>query len=309
MLNRTRIGAYFALTLVVFLFSLSFVHAQVVDIMANKALVQRFADDIWIKGDLKVVDEIITDDFVANFTDKQDEDWKTYETNTLGWISAQFPTVKIITMVMIAEGDWVASAILWGGTPTGGKEIQVSDIDFYRIENGKIAEFWPVSNTVSMNRQFDPASASGEVTADKPWDVKLEPNSASPAELRMRLLIDTLATNSHDVDQILNDYTPEAVLHWIPMGLELKGSKALRESWDTTPEQHRLAPRIIVAEGNLAATRYTMLPYVEGVPALRTELAVINRFEGDRIAEEWAIWDDATLQLQLEAAFAQPASK
>ncbi len=278
-------------------------------IEANKALIQRFIDEIWTKNNLKAADEIIADNFVAHFTDQPDADWKTYADNTLGWLAGAFTKGKLVPMVMIAEGDWVAFAMLWGGTSSEGKEILVSDIDFFRIENGKIVEFWPASNTLSMNQQFGWMPATGEVTPDKPWDVKLEPNSASPAELKTRLLIDTLATNSHDMEQILNDYTPTAVLHWIPAGVELKGSKALRESWETTPMEHRIAPRIMVVEGNLAATRYTIFPYMESVPGLRAEMTVLDRFEGDKIAEEWAFWDEATLRLQQDAAATEAVSK
>lgn len=303
MLNHNRIAAYFTLILGVFFLSLAFVPVQSADIAANKAVIQRYTDEIWVKGNLKAADDIIAGDFLAHFTDKPDEDWNTYATNTIGWIREQFSTVKIVSMAMIAEGDWVASAGLWGGTPTaGGKEILVSDIDFFRIENDKIAEFWALSNTVSMNQQFGFTPANGEVAAEKPWNVMVEPATASPAEIKARLFVDTLATNFHDVNQVLDDYTPDAAIHWISANVELKGSAALREAWDTTPIQHRVAPRIIVVEGNLSATRYTMFPYMEGGPALRTEMAVFNRFEGDKMAEEWAIWDEATLQLQQESA-------
>ncbi len=282
--------------------------AQEVDLEANKALVKRFVEEFWNAGNLSVANELVSDDFMAHFADKHDEDWDTYLINTWSWLRTVFPDMAVIPTVMIADGDMVATAGLWGGSFTGGEDfdliptgeaIWVSNMDFFRIENGKIAELWDVSNTISMSEQFGFVESEDEVKAEVAWDVTFEPSNVFPEERRMQFLADTLAVNSLDVDQLVGGYTADAKIHWIPMGVELEGLEALRESWAATPPQHRIAPRITVMEGNLAATLYTMFPYVEGVPGLRTEMAVLNRFEGDKMAEEWAIWDEIGLIEQL----------
>lgn len=278
------------------------------DMAANKAVVTRFIEEVWNGGDLTVANEIIHENFVAHFTNSPDEDWEAYVANTWTPFRSIFPDITVKPTVMMADGDMVAMAGRWGGTFSGGEdmglsptdqEVWVSSVEFYRVEDGRIAEFWDVSNMRSYDEQVGVVDTEGEVQPEVAWDVSLEPTNILPEERRLRLLEDTLAVNSFDVDQVVEDYTPDATLHWIPMGVELEGSAALRESWEMTPPQHRLAPRLIVAEGNLTATLYTMFPYVEGVPGLRTEMAVLNRFEGDKMAEEWAIWDDVALMAQI----------
>jgi predicted ester cyclase len=58
---------------------------------------------------------------------------------------------------LVAEGDTVVSRIQWTGTndgpyegrPATGNKLVFSTSDFFRIENGKIAERWDVVETLA----------------------------------------------------------------------------------------------------------------------------------------------------------------
>ena len=64
---------------------------------------------------------------------------------------------------IIAEGDkvvarWRSRATHQGeymGTPQSGKEVQLTGISFYRIEEGKIAEEWSVEDGYGLMAQID----------------------------------------------------------------------------------------------------------------------------------------------------------
>src|ERR1700749_2040805 len=70
---------------------------------------------------------------------------------------------------LVAEDDWVVSRIQFTGTndgpydgrPATGNKLVFSTCDFYRIENGKIAERWDVVETLAR------AVALGLVSAPK----------------------------------------------------------------------------------------------------------------------------------------------
>ena len=73
-----------------------------------------------------------------------------------------FPDLSTTIDVQVAEGDYVTNRGTGGGTNTGdmmgmpatGKSAVITWMDIYRIENGKIAEYWHNEDVAGMLQQL-----------------------------------------------------------------------------------------------------------------------------------------------------------
>lgn len=85
-----------------------------------------------------------------------------------------FPDIHETTEEIVAEGDKVATRGYFTGThrgefmniPATGKQVRVSYIDIWRVENGKLVENWVQMDLLGMLQQLGviptPESASAE---------------------------------------------------------------------------------------------------------------------------------------------------
>ena len=113
---------------------------------AHKALVRRFVDEFWSRGNLGVADELMARDAVVHEpVAGTPEDLKAVATA----IRAAFPDWHSTVEEMVVEGDRVVERWTGRGThrgefqgiPPTGKQVAVPGVVFYRIADGKIAEF------------------------------------------------------------------------------------------------------------------------------------------------------------------------
>jgi steroid delta-isomerase-like uncharacterized protein len=133
---------------------------------ANKANVRRLYQRL-SEGDLGVVDEVISDDFVEH------EEMPGLEPNKAGvrkmfeMFQAAFQDATFEVDGMISEGDMVFALVrLTGvhqaefmGVPSSGRAINVGVADYFRFENGKALEHWGVMDTGAMMQQLTGALA------------------------------------------------------------------------------------------------------------------------------------------------------
>ena len=115
-----------------------------------KELMRRLYEDFWTDGDTSVVDEIIADNFVDYHVPPEyprgPEGVKQWAANTRGG----FPDFGIKIHRIVAEGDWVACHIEFGGTHTGefngiaptGNRAGAQAISMFRAERGQLIESW-----------------------------------------------------------------------------------------------------------------------------------------------------------------------
>jgi steroid delta-isomerase-like uncharacterized protein len=74
-----------------------------------------------------------------------------------------FPDLQVKVIESIADGDRVAVRNVMTGThnadfagvPASGNRIEVPSTDVLRIEDGKLAEFWPLCDTARMFSQLN----------------------------------------------------------------------------------------------------------------------------------------------------------
>lgn len=129
----------------------------------NKELVLHMDEEVWNKGNLEIIDELYSPDFVWHFLPLGSE--------TVGLDSLQehvrnhreaFPDWTEEIKQIVAEGDFVAIHYVSRGTndgsfqgnPPTGKTIEINEMAIFRIVDGKIAEQWLIPDLLSLNQQL-----------------------------------------------------------------------------------------------------------------------------------------------------------
>jgi steroid delta-isomerase-like uncharacterized protein len=129
----------------------------------NKALVRRLFDEVWNTGNVALVDDLLAPDFVDHAAqmgggDPTRDGFKTQ----VRLFRTAFPDGRSQIEDLIAEDDRVVARWTdggtqrgeWMGVPPTGKRVTMSGIDVYRIEQGRIAEFWCSEDELGLLRQL-----------------------------------------------------------------------------------------------------------------------------------------------------------
>jgi steroid delta-isomerase-like uncharacterized protein len=135
----------------------------------NKALVYRYFEEL-NKGNLDVIDETFTTNFVnddpANPGVRSIEDYKQWLTD----MRAAFPDAHWTIEDLIAERDKVVvretfhgthQAVSSGTAPTS-KQVTLTSIHIFRIENGKIVENWTEGSELKPQLDILPRMPHGD---------------------------------------------------------------------------------------------------------------------------------------------------
>jgi predicted ester cyclase len=129
-------------------------------------IVQRWFEDLFTRGDLSAVEELVTADFVAYGTGG---DGRTIETRGPGafrewlrWYLSAFKDREWTVHDTISEGDKVVArysgwATYRGGLldiPSGEQRVRETGILIYRIEGGKVAAIWSEMSDLQVMMQL-----------------------------------------------------------------------------------------------------------------------------------------------------------
>lgn len=129
----------------------------------NRALAQRFYDEVVNEGNLDLIDELVAEDFV-------DHEGFPGIPNTgpeavravFSMFLAAFPDLQMTVDDMIAEGDKIVARVTMSGThrgdlmgiPPTNKGFKVQAIDIAEIHDGKLTAHWGVTDQVAMMEQL-----------------------------------------------------------------------------------------------------------------------------------------------------------
>ncbi len=127
----------------------------------NKALVRRFVDGIFVRGDPVAVDELVAPDFVAH-TWPSTGDPRGDLKRAIERVGAALADGSFVIEDMIAEGDRVAvrltaSATQVGpfmGMPASGRRYSIGEIHVFRVRDGFVVEHWHQFDQLGMMRQL-----------------------------------------------------------------------------------------------------------------------------------------------------------
>jgi steroid delta-isomerase-like uncharacterized protein len=127
----------------------------------NKAIARRWNEELWSKGKVAAVDELMATNFV----------WRTAPPGMASGLEgfkqyvaslSSFSEIKCVAEDMVAEGDKVAVRWTWSGKHTGeymgmaptGKKVTMTGISLIRIAGGKIVEEWDEQDSMAFMEQL-----------------------------------------------------------------------------------------------------------------------------------------------------------
>jgi len=129
----------------------------------NKRLVRRLVDEVWNQGDLGLIDEIVSPDYVRHDPSwpgqiQGPEAYKEY----VSTLRQAFADGRITAEDLIAEDSkvvvrWVMRGTHQGeflGIPPTWREVDVSGVTIIRFENGKVAEGWDGYDALGLMQQL-----------------------------------------------------------------------------------------------------------------------------------------------------------
>ena len=124
----------------------------------NLAASERFVDQIWNKGNIAVVDELVDPGFTRHNPASYQtpliegaEAFKQYVTQ----VRTDFPDFHVAVDTRFADGDLLAASWTVTGTQQQlGKPISVKGITISRFANGKLAEEWVSWDTHGLMHQL-----------------------------------------------------------------------------------------------------------------------------------------------------------
>ena len=131
-----------------------------------KAIVRRFGEEIWHKGNLDAIEEFIAPDYVRH-TSHYREGGREVQgpegaRQSIAALRAAFPDVHFTEDDILVDGDKVVTRWTFHGTHRGpflgvaptGKHVTFSGINIYRIACGKIVERWASEDAISLYQQL-----------------------------------------------------------------------------------------------------------------------------------------------------------
>jgi len=130
--------------------------------MDNKAVITRLFDEVLNQGNLEVLDELIGADYLEHNPVPGQLPGAAGIKAKLVALRQAFPDIHFNLEELIGEGAAVAARYGWEGThmaeimgiqPTG-KTVRVRGMDFYRLQDARIAEHWDCVDEIGLLRQL-----------------------------------------------------------------------------------------------------------------------------------------------------------
>lgn len=128
----------------------------------NKNIVRQTHEEVWSKGNMTLVDELYTPDYVGHWPAGADTHGRNELRQRIITSRANYPDFTEDIEQIIAEGNLVVTRFRASGTFTGNIEgislknrgVTIQEITIYRIDKGKIAEQWTIANNLLLMQQL-----------------------------------------------------------------------------------------------------------------------------------------------------------
>ena len=130
---------------------------------ANKALVRRFYEEVWDRGNTAFAFEVFADDYVRHdFRATGALPGPEGQKKIADDFRAAFPDLRVVVDLIVGEGDyvvgrWTATGTHsgpWGAVAPSGREATFSAVNIYRFENGKVVEIWNHRDDLGLAEQL-----------------------------------------------------------------------------------------------------------------------------------------------------------
>jgi len=129
----------------------------------NKALIRRFYDEAWGRGELDVIDEVFADDYVRHDSrPTSPASGPAGQRQITAGFRAAFPDLRFDVDLLVAEDDLVVARWTAAGTQAGafgpleatGRHATFSGVNIFRFEGGKVAEIWNHRDDLGLMEQL-----------------------------------------------------------------------------------------------------------------------------------------------------------
>jgi len=129
----------------------------------NKALVSQLIEEVMNQGNLSIIDEIMSPDFVEyEELPPGIPPGREAPKAMFGMMLEAFPDFHCTINFMVAEGDTVVVHQTWTGThegefmgiPATGNSFSINVIDIMQIADGQFVAHWGVMDQMAMMQQL-----------------------------------------------------------------------------------------------------------------------------------------------------------
>ena len=128
----------------------------------NKIIAQRFNDEVWDRGDLAALEELLAEDAVDHGAIPDQPPGREGHKYQVNLFRSAFPDLRVTAEDIFSEGDKVAYRWTGRGThqgelmgiPPTGNEVTFRGIDVLRVERGKVVERWSEYNALEAMQQM-----------------------------------------------------------------------------------------------------------------------------------------------------------
>jgi predicted ester cyclase len=132
----------------------------------NAALIRRFYEEIFNRGNLEVVGNLVASRFVDHIPSPLPGQ-PTQGPEAVKWFASlyrtAFPDLQVSIDELMTVDDRVITRVTWRGTQKGkllgadptGKQVRISGIDIARVSGGQLVEHWGQIDVLGMLSQLD----------------------------------------------------------------------------------------------------------------------------------------------------------
>ena len=127
-----------------------------------RAVIHRVVKDIFHGKNLALVDELYTADFVGHQIAPPLPKDRSGQKQMLAYFFSVFPDLQLVFEDEIVEGSKLAGRGYFTGTHRGefkgiaptGKKVRVEYQDLWRVEGGRVAEYWGTVDYLGLLQQL-----------------------------------------------------------------------------------------------------------------------------------------------------------
>lgn len=133
----------------------------------NKAVYQRFLEEVFNQGRLELVDELLAPDYVFHDAPPGMPAGPEAIRQVVTMFRTAFPDLHIDIEAMVAEGDTVVVRATTRGTHQGpllgvaptGRRVAMSGLTMVTVRDGRVVESWVKNDVAGLMRQLTDGAA------------------------------------------------------------------------------------------------------------------------------------------------------
>jgi steroid delta-isomerase-like uncharacterized protein len=141
----------------------------------NKALIRRFYEEVWDRGNTEFAFEVFADDYVRHdFRATEPLPGPAGQKRIADDFRAAFPDLRVNVDLIVGEDDfvvgrWTATGThlgSWAGMEPSGRPMTLSAANIFRFEDGKVVEIWNHRDDLGLREQLGTAVHAGAAPED-----------------------------------------------------------------------------------------------------------------------------------------------